>query len=72
MITKLTQIIYDKTKQYYLDQLEILNAQAYNFYLRYIKKGYSDYIIKKKIWYSQIWREAKILFKELKCKILSP
>lgn len=29
------------------------------------KRGYSERIIRKKIWWSQIWFEAKILFKEL-------
>ena len=60
-----TQTIFDKTKQYYLDQLEILNGKAFQFYLRYKKQGYSERIIRKKIWWSKIWFEAKILFKEL-------
>ena len=60
-----TQPIYDKTKQYYLDQLEILNGRALEFYLRYKKQGYLEKIIRNKMWWSKIWHEAKILFKEL-------
>ena len=61
----MTQSINDKTKQYYLDQLEILNGRAFHFYMINKKKGLTNYQIKKKIWYSTLWREAKILFKEL-------
>lgn len=60
-----TQPIYDRTKQYYLDQLEILNGRAFEFYLNMKKKWYSERIIKKKIWWSKVWFEAKILLKEL-------
>lgn len=55
----------DKTKQYYLDQLEILNGRAFHFYMTNKKKGLTNYQIKRKVWYSKIWNEAKILFKEL-------
>lgn len=61
----MTQAIYDKTKKYYLDQFEILNNRAFDFYLKMKKQGYSERIIRNKIWWSQIWHEAKILFKEL-------
>lgn len=57
--------IYDRTKQYYLDQLEILNGQAYRFYLALKKQGLSNYLIRRKAWRSGIWNEAKILLKEL-------
>lgn len=61
----MTHVIYDKTKQYYLDQIEIVNGKAFEFYIRHKKQGYSERTIRKKIWWSQIWHEAKILFKEL-------
>ena len=59
------KIIYDRTKQYYLDKLEILNGRAYEFYLSFKNQGYPEKIIRDKIWWSKIWFEAKILFKEL-------
>ena len=59
------KIVYDRTKQYYLDQFEILNGRALNYYLRLKKKGLSDYQIRRDLWRSKIWNEAKILFKEL-------
>ena len=59
------KIIYDRTKQYYLDKLEILNGRAYQFYLNMKKQGYPEKIIRDKIWWSKIWFEAKILLKEL-------
>ena len=59
------KIVYDRTKQYYLDQFEILNGRAFNYYLRLKKRGLSDYQIKHRLWNSNIWHEAKVLFKEL-------
>lgn len=61
----MTQVIYDKTKQYYLDELEIVNGKAFDFYLDLKKKGLSDYLIRREAWKSKIWHEAKILFMEL-------
>lgn len=61
----MTQTIYDRTKQYYLDQLSILNDRAYHYYLVLKKKGLSNYLIRREFWKSNIWTEAKILFKEL-------
>ena len=55
---------YDPTKQYYLDRLEIVNAKAY---LYYIENSYnlSDYELKSNLWSSDIWHEAKCIFKLL-------
>ena len=61
----MTQLIHDRTKLYYLDQLEVLNGNAFNFYLILKNQGLSDYQIKRVMWISRIWNEAKILFKEL-------
>ena len=61
----MTQAIYDKTKQYYLDKLEILNGKAFYFYLELKNKGLSNYSIRREAWKSNIWNEAKILLKEL-------
>ncbi len=59
------KVVYDKTKQYYLEQLEILNGKAFHFYISRKNKGISDYLIRREAWNSKIWFEAKILFKEL-------
>lgn len=56
---------YDRTKQHYLDQFEILNGRAFNFYLKLKKQGLSEYQIRRRLWLSKIWHEAKVLFKEL-------
>ena len=55
----------DPERQYYLDQLEILNGRAFHFYIERKNLGQSDYQIKRNIWVTFIWKEAKILFKEL-------
>jgi len=61
----MTQIhVYDRTKQHYLDKLEILNARAYHFYIRY-KDKCSRYELKKLAWKSEFWHEAKCVFKLL-------
>ena len=59
------KVVYDRTKQYYLDQFEILNGRAYELYLRLKEQGLSNYLIRREAWKSNIWHEAKILFKEL-------
>ena len=55
---------YDRTKQYYLDQIEIINAQAYHFYIQN-KDKYSRYELKQKAWDSNFWHSAKTVFKLL-------
>jgi len=56
--------VYDPIKQESLDQLEILNARAYHFYIK--NKGkFTDYGLKSQLWSSDIWNEAKCIFKEL-------
>lgn len=59
------KITYDRTKQYYLDQFEILNGRAFNYYLRLKKQGLSEYQIRRRLWGSNVWNEGKILFKNL-------
>jgi len=56
--------VYDPIKQESLDQLEILNAKAYHYYIE--NKGkFTDYGLKSQFWSSDIWHEAKCIFKEL-------
>lgn len=59
------KIVYDRKKQYYLDQFKILNGRAFIFYLRLKKQGLKDYRIRRRLWGSNVWHEAKVLFKEL-------
>lgn len=61
----MTQAINDKTKQYYLDQLEILNGRTFHSYLSLKSRGFSVYEIRRKAWNINIWNEAKILLMEL-------
>ena len=55
---------YDRTKQYYLDRLEIVNAKAYHYYIQN-KDKYSQYELKQKAWNEDYWIEAKCIFKLL-------
>lgn len=59
----MNQQSYDSVKQYYLDQLTILNQRAYIFYIKH--KHLKSRELRSELWSSDIWREAKLVMKDL-------